>query len=64
MIESNLSLQEMGTMEEEDVGNFLLDHPDFLKDWILNHADQKVVEDLSEVIQVKKVNLVMRQFVR
>ena len=41
-------------MEEEDVGNFLLDHPDFLKDWILNHADQKVVEDLSEVIQVKK----------
>ena len=43
----------MGTMEEEDVGKFLSSHPNFLKDWILNHADQKVLEDLSQVIQVK-----------
>ena len=39
-------------MDEEDVGRFLSEHPEFLQDWILNHADQNVIKDLSEVIQV------------
>ncbi len=42
-------------MEEEEVGKFLTDHPDFLKDWILKNADQKIIEDLSDVIQVSDV---------
>ena len=43
----------MGSLEEEkEISQFLLSHPDFLKDWILNQADQKILEDLSEVLQV------------
>lgn len=42
-------------MDEEGVGKFLTDNPDFLKDWILKNADQKIIEELSDAIQVSDV---------
>ena len=39
-------------MEEEEVGKFLTENPEFLKYWILKNADQKIIEDLSDAIQV------------
>ena len=43
----------MGSVEEEkEISQFLTSHPDFLRDWILNQADQQILHDLSEVLQV------------
>jgi len=42
----------MSVPSESEVKSFLAENPSFVKDWILNEADQQTVENIAQAIKV------------